>query len=307
MKKLSMMVLFVLCMLACGASDEAPDADAKEAQVMPDGKQACDRDCLISTAKKLFEQPELGKGARLTENGREVALEDSWLASARDGREAHFHNAYADKENGQVLVVGTASGDAPAVFGLRAGFKDGKPAELELMVTREGEASLFPPGLPLETDARYDEVVPTDSRDSAATMMALANRYFDGIEAAGDKGLPVADGCNRVENGVQTTRNPRFNDLLCNTLEVFVYIPVVEQRRFPIIDEQRGVAVAIVVFQIPGGDYEYELNGMKVMRSYTPRALYLFEAFKIQGGKIEQIEATMRNLDYGAKIDWPSE
>jgi hypothetical protein len=55
---------------------------------------------------------------------------------------------------------------------------------------------------------------------------------------------------------MQTTRNPRFNDLRCNTLEVFVYIPVVEQRRFPTIDEERGVVVAIVVFQIPGGDYE---------------------------------------------------
>jgi hypothetical protein len=144
-------------------------------------------------------------------------------------------------------------------------------------------------------------------RDTAQTMIGLANRYFDGIQAAGDPGLPVAEACNRVENGVQTTRNPRFNNLLCNTLEVFVYIPVVEQRRYPIIDLERGVAVAIVVFQIPGGDYEYELNGQKVMRSYTPRSLYLFEAFKISGGVIQQIEATMRNLEHGAKIDWPLE
>lgn len=50
-----------------------------------------------------------------------------------------------------------------------------------------------------------------------------------------------------------------------------------------------------------------KLNGQKVMRSYTPRSLYLFEAFKVSNGVIQQIEATMRNLDYGAEIDWPSE
>ena len=272
---------------------------------MGEQKQTCDRDCLIAATQALFEHPERGKGARLTENGQEIALADSWLSKASG---VQFHNAYADEQHGQVLIVGSASGgDKQTVFGLRAKLNDGEPEELELLVTHEGEASLFPPSLPVATDARYDEIVPDASRASAQTMIGLANRYFDGIQAAGDPGLPVADGCNRVENGVQTTRNPSFGNLLCNTLEVFVYIPVVEQRRFPIIDEKRGVAVAIVMFQIPGGDYEYELNGQKVMRSYTPRSLYLFEAFKVSDGVIQQIEATMRNLDYGAKIGWPSE
>jgi hypothetical protein len=308
MKKLSLVVLF---MLGCGAdepSTQQPAAEEANAvhEPMHEPMQSCDRACLIAAAQSLFEHPERGQGARLTENGRQITLRDSWLSSAP---KVQFHNAYADEAHGQVMVIGSASAqdaDKPAVFGLRAKLKDGKPEELELMLTRDGEASLFPPKMPLETDARYDEVVPEASRASADTMIGLANRYFDGIQAAGDKGLPVADDCNRVENGVQTTRNPQFGNLLCNSLEVFVYIPVVEQRRFPIVDEEHGVAVAIVVFQIPGGDYEYELNGQKVMRSYTPRSLYLFEGFKVSDGKIQHIEATMRNLDYGVKIDWPS-
>jgi hypothetical protein len=298
MKKL----LLVAVLLGCGCGDS--DSAAPEDNAVREASKACDRACLIHTAQAVFERHELAESARFTENGQEIALKDSWLASASD---VQFHNAYADEQAGQVLVVGTGMNDQAkaAIFGLRAKIHGAKAEELELLVSRDGEASLFPPMLPLETDTRYDEIVPKAERADGQTMIGLANRYFDGIQAAGDPGLPVAESCNRVENGVQTTRNPRFNDLRCNTLEVFVYIPVVEQRRFPIIDAERGVAVGIVVFQIPGGDYEYELNGQKVMRSYTPRSLYLFEAFKVAGGVIQHIEATMRNLDYGAKIDWP--
>ena len=291
MKKLMVLLLLVGC---------ASESSTREEEAV---RAACDRACLIRTAQEAFERPELAATARLTQNGSEIALADSWLTQAA---ERHFHNAYADENTGEVLVVGTAMSETErAVFGLRAKLEAAGLQELELMVVREGEASLFPETLPIETDKRFEEIVPEAERDSGEAMIALANRYFDGIQAAGDPALPVADGCNRVENGTQTTRNPRFSDLRCNTLEVFVYIPVVEQRRFPIVDQQRGVVVSIVMFQIPGGDYEYELNGQKVMRSYTPRSLYLFEAFKISSGVIHQIEATMRNLDYGAKIDWP--
>jgi hypothetical protein len=295
---------WVLCLLTLACDGSSAD----DAQALREEADACDRECLIRTAKSLFERPELARDARFTENGQVIALDASWLSSAR---EVHVHNAYADARAGQVMIVGTAlsersdGADKPAVFGLRAKIHGSQAEELELLVAHKGEASLFPPSLPVETDARYEKVVEGAARDDGETMIGLANRYFDGIQAAGDPELPVADDCNRVENGVQTTRNPRFNDLRCNTLEVFVYIPVVEQRRYPIIDEERGIAVAIVMFQIPGGDYEYELNGEKVMRSYTPRSLYLFEAFKISDGVIHQVEATMRNLDYNAKIDWP--
>ncbi|NIQ97146.1 MAG: hypothetical protein GWN87_25420, partial [Desulfuromonadales bacterium] len=84
-------------------------------------------------------------------------------------------------------------------------------------------------------------------------------------------------------------------------------IPTVEQRRFPVVDEERGVVAAIVMFQIPEADIERERDGETVVRHYDPRSLYLFEAFKIRDGRVQQIEATMRDLEYGLTLDWPAE
>ena len=290
----------IALLLCAGCSDTSESASSSlEADV-----SHCDRSCLIDAAHAALEHVAHASDVRLTENGASVELADAWIASASG---VHVHNAYADEASHQVMLVGTAQDETAAVFGVRAHIADGQAAELEFLIAHDGEASLFPAEVPIETDDRYDMIVPEADRDSGETMIALANRYFDGIEASGDPELPVAEGCDRVENGMQTTRNPAFGDLRCNSLEPFVYIPTVEQRRFPIVDEARGVVAAIVVFQIPGGDFEIERDGETVMRSYEPRALYLFEAFKVAQGKIQQIEATMRNLPHQAQIGWPLE
>jgi hypothetical protein len=75
-------------------------------------------------------------------------------------------------------------------------------------------------------------------------------------------------------------------------------------RRYPVVDEERGVVVGFGAFNIPGGDYKRVVNGQETTRHYEPRSLFLFEAFKIVDGKIEQIEATMRNVPLGAPTGW---
>jgi hypothetical protein len=116
--------------------------------------------------------------------------------------------------------------------------------------------------------------------------------------------VPVTDDCQRVENGVQTTNTERLPSAKCNTLEGFDYITEVRERRYPIVDEERGVVVGHVAFYIPGGDYPRVMNGMMTTRHYDPRALFLIEAFKIESGKIRLIEATMRNMPLGSTMGW---
>lgn len=268
------------------------------------GAVACDRDCLIEAGKVLAMGGDVG-AARVTENGIDVAAAQAWGHRATG---IDVHNAYADQDNGQVMVVGTGTGadGEAAVFGLRALISDGAAQEVEWMVTHKGEASLFPRQLPIAHDSTFDSIVPEDQRATPERMIELANIYFDGIEISNGDALPVSEGCNRVENGIQMTHSKRFPDMHCNTLGLFTYIPVVEQRRFPIIDEDRGIVAAIVMFQIPEADIVRIRDGKEVVRHYDPRSLYLFEAFKVIGDEVHQIEATMRNLEYGQEIPWPA-
>ncbi len=263
----------------------------------------CDRGCRLEAVKAIAAGAALPAAARITENGAAVTADQQWLNGATN---VAIHGEYASETGDQAIVVGTALGRdmKPAVFGLRLRGGQAGASEAELIVARSGEAGLFPPTLPKPRDPLFDEIVDPARRTPAAQMIAAADAYFDGIEHHDGKGVPVTDACNRIENGVQTTRSAQLVDGGCNSLGAFVYIPEVRERRFPVVDETRGVVVAAVAFWIPGGDYKRMVNGAETTRHYDPRSLFLFEAFKIVEGKIARIEATMRNVPLGTSMGW---
>ncbi len=265
---------------------------------------ACDRACAIGLAKKVSADPALFQNLiRLTENGADTTPAESWLTGAAN---LDFHGGFAEEEAGQAIIYGTGVGrdGKPAVFGLRIDLSGEAIVNAELITARDGEASLFPPATPIKRLAIFDETVPEAQRSTRETLIALANAYFDGIETDVANGLPVTETCERIENGVQTTHSPRFSDLACNSFEPFVYITEVPERRYPVVDVERGVVVAAAAFRIPGGEYVRVINGQETTRRYEPRALFLFESFKVVDGKIEMIEATMRNMPLDSKMGW---
>lgn len=262
---------------------------------------ACDRTCLISAAEGYASHgPTLPAKVKFTENGAAAATSTAWLTGATS---INIHGAYASPETHETIVVGTGMGadDKPAVFGLRIRAASGKASEAELIVARNGEASLAPPGIPLQRETLMDEPVPAAQRTAPAVMIAAANAYFDGIEIDSGAKVPVTPDCERVENGVQTTSAARGR---CNSLEAFDYITKVRDRRYPVVDVERGIVVGLVAFDIPGGDYKRIVDGKETMREYKPRSLLLMEAFKIVDGKIRHIQATMRNVPLGAPTGW---
>ncbi len=262
--------------------------------------EACDRTCRLGMAEAFVRAGGFPAEARVTENGAEVSGA-TWL---KDATSIFIHAEYAASSNDQTIIAGTGIGadGKPAVFGLR--IRNGPKLEAELIVAREGEASLAPPSIPLKRDTRFDALVPEGKRTPRETMIAAAEAYFDGLESDDGSAIPIVDTCERVENGVQTTHSARFSNLSCNSMEPFAYITEVRDRRYPVIDEERGVIVGFGAFNIPGGDYKRIINGQETTRHYEPRSLFLFEAFKIVDGRIEQIEATMRNVPLGAPTGW---
>jgi hypothetical protein len=290
----AIMAFVVPALLLAACKFSAPSSQA----------EACNRDCAIGLATKAASDPtQMTNLIRATENGVDTAAADLWLAGAT---QLDIHGAFGDVNEGGAIIYGTGVGKngKPAVFGLRIDLTGDIIVNAELITARDGEASLFPPATPIKRLAIFDEAVPEAQRTPRETMIALADAYFDGIETDVANGLPVTETCERIENGVQTTHNPRFSNLACNSFEPFVYITDVRDRRYPIVDVERGVVVAAAAFNIPGGDYVRMVNGQETTRHYEPRSLILYETFKIVDGKIAMIEATMRNVPLGTSMGW---
>ena len=150
-------------------------------------------------------------------------------------------------------------------------------------------------------------------RASRAQLIAAANAYFDGIEHQPGH-VPFAPGCNRIENGQLTTNNPTNSEGLpplgCQEqfqAKLFTYVPRVRDRRFPVVDPDRGLVVAQVVFDIPGSK-TWIRDGKEVPAPpavANPRNNILNELFKVDRGQIQLIQAFMLpNEPYGTPTGW---
>ena len=74
------------------------------------------------------------------------------------------------------------------------------------------------------------------------------------------------------------------------------YIKSVFNRRYDVVDEERGAVLSMVMFDIPAD------------ATTTPprdaRMLLLAELFKVTRCEIERIETVMHNLPYGSQSGW---
>lgn len=272
----------------------------------PAAARDCDEACLSAlsdAALSAFMSGDGGKvvprGVRITENGRDIRLPDSQLFAIR---KVTYRHRFTEPAAGAAGFVGAAeAAGGPAVFAVRLKLKGDRIAEVETLVTRRTEASLFAP----ETMAgkpEWDQLLPPDRRTPREAMIAAANAYFDGIEAADGARVPAAPGCNRYENGARTTNRPGGPQEGCKGLSNFSYIETVRDRRFPLVDEARGLVWAFVVFDIPGGTFADPGQTRPVKRE--PRSILIAELFRIEAGQIQDIEVVMRNTPLGASAGW---
>ena len=250
---------------------------------------------------------------RYTENGRDLELSAGLFASATAVR---YHFVIADAESDQaaifaVLEEGAEEGEAPVLYALRVRVEGERVVEMESVVARKGQASAFAPERLLAANPVYAERVPPEQRSSRAELREAADRYFDGIEQNSSAGVPFHASCKRVENGVRTTDNPEFlGGMGCRQQldsKLFAYIDEVRGRRYPVIDEERGMVLAIAFLDVPGTVATIEVNGRSVElppRMRVPRSVVLFELFKVIGGEIHEIEAFMINVPYSTPSGW---
>jgi hypothetical protein len=224
---------------------------------------------------------------------------------------------FADVKTGQIglFTTVTETRDTSGAC-IRLGLRGDAVAEVETIVVRQADEALVFPNPRFENKPVMEALVPEAERSTRAESIALADGYFSTLQLNdGTIRTKFHPGCNRVENGVQTTNNPEF-------FVPVAHLPCEEQfrqgnyryddrlrgRRFPLVDEERGIVLAHGFIDHRGvlGDYELT-DGTKVSSPIRrPHTFYLSEAFKIRQGAIEQIEANFITVPYHMPSPWDS-
>ena len=162
---------------------------------------------LDSMVKKDINALQVRGDLKLTENGKALSLgQGVWKTVSSISYKQYF----ADPLTGQIAVFCVIDeGGVPATLMVRLKIIDFMIAEVEMIVTRKGEASVFYPKGLKEPKPIFDEIIEKSERSSKDEMISIVNRYFDGIEQSDGTNVPFHPDCNRFENGFQTTNNPR--------------------------------------------------------------------------------------------------
>jgi hypothetical protein len=265
----------------------------------------CDRTCLTGFVDRYLDalvrhdpsRLPLAPNAVFTENGSRLTVGAGLWKTAT--RVVTRREVFSDQSTGQTAFWGVIDeGGSPVMLSMRLKVENERVTEIETIAARRGSHALFAPDAFGATPPAFQQPLAAAQRVSRERLIAAANGYFDGIEHSDNKLVASANECNRFENGTQmTNRNGAFTPRACAmAVDRLGYIKRVFNRRYPIVDEERGVVFSTIVFDIPAD--------ARATPPREARMLLLSEVFKIVSGNIERIETVMHNLPYGSSSGW---
>lgn len=289
----------------------------------------CDRACLEGMLDRYVEvlvarQPErlqAPPGTIFTENGQRLELGDGlWhTVTGRGG----YALKLADVEAGQAVLMGTVKeAGTPAILVVRLKVAQRRIVEIETLVIRNQMAAESLETIGKPRDVWSQPVAPAD-RLTRAELVRIANMYFSGIERNDGKGVyPIADSCARLENGAVTAGDPasipgyrapagrggpRSGCRAQFESGVFHYVTRIRDRRFVVVDPERGLAFAFAFFDNGSGDARNGTlaDGRKVVSGPAiPWTWQIAEVFKIEKGLIGPVESVLNQVPYGMGSGW---
>ena len=253
-------------------------------------------------------------GAYHSENNVMLEIGDGvWGTIDRLG---DYQLRFADEKTGQVGYFGTVIEPVEeSAFTLRLAVNpSGQISECEMLIVRQSDS-----GIKFENCRYWDKPILHQKPEAPvdrAEMVRLSNGYFDTLQRNdGTIHTSFHPDCNRVENGVQTTRNPDFARIVpvsalgCEEqfrMGNYRYDDDLRARRFPLVDEERGLVLAFGFIDHSGRLREFQLTDGRTVKSpvLRPHSFYISELFKIDHGMIEQIEANFITVPYRMPSPW---
>jgi hypothetical protein len=177
---------------------------------------------------------------------------------------------YLDPVSQQAAYFGTVEeGSEQAIVTVRVRVENRKVTEAEWLIARKNNPGLNglnaagqPSGNFFDPDQLAGNPPPEkpaakEVRSTREAMIAATNSYFDGITTHDGSIIMAHPGCDRTENGNKVTGKGRapasakadpaaVNDCTSNLANINVQL--VAARRFPVVDEEAGVVLALAVF-----------------------------------------------------------
>jgi len=284
---------------------------------------ACDRACLESfldrylaaLGRSQVAQLPIARTVFATENNREVRVLDGKPTRTMSIRPTYAIRA-ADVRTGNIGYLGIADIGGKAVpYSVRLKVSHGLITEIETILPESSLPAAFYEQTAKQVAPRptFRETVPPAERESRDEMILIANAHYEGLEQADSRPVPFVPGCHRIENGVALTNNPGFaypvaakdgralpdfGALDCKGLAQsgIFDADLINARRFPIVDEERGLVFAYAFYQpfakAPCATTE---NYGEVCPTNGPGTFkvtsVMVEVFKITGGQIQAMES----------------
>ncbi len=300
------------------AQSAAPPADYD-----PNFNYDCDRACLNGFVDQVIAGMAahdasgltLARDVKYTENGQLLKIGDGFWGTASG---PPTYKIYADDpQTGQAMFLGVLpENGAPVILALRVKVELRRISEIETLIGRKESGSIARPENLVTPSPLFAETVPPAQRRSRQNMIAIANSYFSAIEKGHASYVPFDANCNRIESGVQTTNNPQAATnpesvlgLGCaDQLKTRNFQPdtLIRDRRFAVIDEERGLVFVLGFFDHDAQLRSYMLaDGRTVKQTRTgPWTWEIAEMFKIQDGEIMRVEAVVNTGVYGMQSGW---
>lgn len=305
--------------LACAVSPSAGSAQARQ----------CDRQCLTGVldaylaAAKAHDATTLPLhySIKYTENGQRLNIGDGLWQTFTQG--PIYRLDIVDVEQGQIAMLGILEENGNRnFFSTRIAVEENEKmgrgleiTEIENLVVRNVQG-----GRAAEMAVRrnaFNQVLPAGQRLDRGEMVRIADTYFTGLDTDESAAhVPFADSCRRIENGTITANNPTPPDGMamagvgCKAqfdTGFSVIVTDIRERRFPVVDVEKGLVYALGFFDHDGAVGRYTTTSGETDVTGPLRQPFSFiiaEVFQIRDRQIDQIEAVLTTVPYKMESGW---
>ena len=284
----------------------------------------------------------IAPGAKYTENEVAVKLgEGIWRTFSGRGT---YRVYLADPANGEAGYYGDITEDGgllQGVVALRMKVKDHRVTELEVITVREQKrpqgglgmntAGVMTPRILNELDPKgfispdATLLEPIGATETRGQLVSTTKAYFDAYAQGKGSVAPFDSKCVRRENGLAAANNPDgpapdkaqpsfhlFSEGCAEEIDrgFFTALAKVRDVRPLVVDEKQGLVLNLAFFDNEGDVKSVAVAGagtVAVPPEYRrPMTLLAPQLFKIEGGKIREMEGLSWAVPYGMPpVAWP--